>query len=133
MVRPMAKRITRWSLPIAVAVLAVVPALLALQSTRAADEEYPSYAEPPLPHGRDIWLATCKPCHTTDIAGAPQVTDKSAWAPRLAQGKDVLYAHALQGLFGPKGTEMPARGGNADLSDSDVRAAVDYMVALVTR
>ena len=42
----------------------------------------------------------------------------------------MLYEHALNGFFEPVDTEMPARGGNAALSDDEVRAAVDYMVAL---
>jgi cytochrome c5 len=48
--------------------------------------------------------------------------DKAAWGPRIAAGN--LYASALKG----KGA-MPAKGGNAALSDSDVKAAVDYMSA----
>ena len=50
---------------------------------------------------------------------------RSIWAPRIAQGKDALYEHALKG----KGV-MPAKGGNAALSDADVKASVDYMVSL---
>ena len=50
--------------------------------------------------------------------------DKAAWEPRIAQGKDAMYASALNG----KGA-MPAKGGRADLSDDAVKAAVDYMVA----
>ena len=57
-------------------------------------------------------------------AGAPKLGDKAAWAPRLAQGKDALYATALKG----KGA-MPAKGGNPALPDDAVKAAVDYMTA----
>ena len=42
----------------------------------------------------------------------------------------VLYAHAINGFFGPEDTMMPERGGNPELSDTQVRAAVDYMTAL---
>ena len=42
----------------------------------------------------------------------------------------VLYDHAINGFFGPDYTMMPERGGNPDLSDEQVRLAVDYMVAL---
>jgi len=34
-----------------------------------------------------------------------------------------LYQHAENGI-----RTMPARGGNASLSDAEVKAAVDYMV-----
>jgi cytochrome c5 len=50
----------------------------------------------------------------------------------LQQDKEILYEHALRGFHGENGTEMPPRGGNAALSDDEVRAAVDYMVALVS-
>ena len=58
-----------------------------------------------------------------------KITDRKAWAPRIAKGKNVLYEHALHGFFGPDGAMMPERGGNPDLSDDEIRAAVDFMVA----
>lgn len=103
-----------------------------LGSASLAQNEYPQFDEPALKLGRGVWIETCLACHTTDIAGAPQVTDARAWAPRIAQGKDVLYEHALKGFYGEHGTEMPPRGGNSALTDDQVRAAVDYMVALVS-
>ena len=54
-----------------------------------------------------------------------------AWAPRLAQRPQALYARALGGLTGPKGTQMPPRGGNSRLTDDEVKAAVDYMTVIV--
>jgi cytochrome c5 len=95
--------------------------------------EYPTFVELNLRSGREVWLGTCMACHASDIAGAPQVTDSVAWAPRLQQGKEVLYEHALNGLHGANGTEMPPRGGNLELTDEQVRTAVDYMVALVIK
>lgn len=103
-----------------------------LGSAALAQDEYPQFDGAALKLGREVWIETCLACHTTDIAGAPQVTDASAWAPRIAQGKDVLYEHALKGFYGEQGTEMPPRGGNSALTDDQVRAAVDYMVALVS-
>jgi cytochrome c5 len=103
---------------------------MAIGAARA--EELPDFPEPALQAGKTTWVANCKLCHASDLSDAPQVKDHAAWAPRIAQGKSVLYAHALNGFAGPKGTEMPARGGNAQLTDEEVRAAVDYMVALVT-
>ena len=58
------------------------------------------------------------------------MTDRKAWAPRLAKGTQALYASALGGLTGPRGTQMPPRGGNDKLSDDEVKAAVDYMAAI---
>jgi cytochrome c5 len=76
------------------------------------------------PDGKKVFDATCSACHTPGVAGAPKLADKAAWAPRLKQGMDALYAAALKG----KGA-MPAKGGNASLPDADVKAAVDYMAA----
>ncbi len=106
-------------------------AALSLVSIALAQDEYPQFEDPTLRLGRSVWVETCLACHTSDFAGAPQVTDAAAWAPRIAQGKEVLYQHALAGLQGPTGTEMPARGGNPALADAQVKAAVDYMIALV--
>lgn len=74
--------------------------------------------------GEAIYKASCAACHTTGVAGAPKLGDKTAWAARIKSGKDTLYHSALQGK--PPG--MPAKGGNLGLSDGDVKAAVDYLV-----
>ena len=74
--------------------------------------------------GEGIYRQSCAVCHTAGVAGAPKLTDKAAWAPRIALGKDALYNSSLKG----KGA-MPAKGGNPSLSDADVKAAVDYMVS----
>jgi cytochrome c5 len=75
-----------------------------------------------------VFQQGCIACHGAGIAGAPKLGDKAAWAPRIAQGKDVLYQHALQGFQGKNGV-MPAKGGRADFTDQSVMNAVDYMVA----
>jgi len=115
------------------ALAAALAALHALAAAAAGEESFPRFGETALRQGRAVWLANCRACHATDIAGAPRITDKAAWAPRVKKGREALYRSALNGLFGPKGTEMPARGGNAQLTDGEVRAAVDYMVTAVTR
>ena len=76
--------------------------------------------------GEAVFKKTCAMCHQTGAAGAPKLGDKADWGPRLAQGKDTLYKHALEGFNGNKGA-MPAKGGNPSLSDDDVKAAVDFM------
>jgi cytochrome c5 len=74
--------------------------------------------------GKAVFDQTCHVCHATGLAGSPKFGDKAAWAPRIAQGMDTLYNAALHGL-----RAMPPKGGNAALSDAQVKAAVDYMVA----
>ena len=77
--------------------------------------------------GDETFQQVCSACHGAGIAGAPKAGDKAAWGPRVAQGKQVLYDHALKGFQGSSGV-MPAKGGRADLSDDLVKAAVDHMV-----
>ena len=82
-----------------------------------------------LMQGGVIWEGTCQNCHGGNkLTGAPKITDKEDWAPRIEQGLDVLFDHAINGFIGPKYKEMPPRGGNAYLSDDDVKAAVAFMV-----
>ena len=77
--------------------------------------------------GKSVFNKTCALCHAAGVAGAPKPGDKEDWAPRIAQGKDVLYKHAIEGFTGAKGM-MPPRGGGTALTDDEVKAAVDYMV-----
>ena len=116
----------------ALAVAAVAAtALLGVLAGPAAAQKFPEFPDARLKQGRAIWLGTCEACHANDVAGAPLVASKAAWAPRLAKGRDALYRSALGGLTGPKGTQMPPRGGNDKLTDDEVRAAVEYMMAIV--
>jgi cytochrome c5 len=77
--------------------------------------------------GKALFNSTCAACHGAGIAGAPKFGDKAAWAPRIAQGTDMLYRHAINGFQGEAGM-MPPKGGST-APDADVKAAVDYMVA----
>ncbi|KRB42426.1 MULTISPECIES: cytochrome c5 family protein [unclassified Acidovorax] len=76
--------------------------------------------------GKGVFGKTCAMCHAAGVAGAPKPGDKADWGPRIAQGKDTLYKHAIEGFTGAKGM-MPAKGGAANLTDAEVKAAVDFM------
>jgi cytochrome c5 len=78
-------------------------------------------------NGKTLYGSVCVACHGAGIAGAPKFGDKAAWAPRIAQGSNVLYEHAIKGFQGKAGV-MPAKGGST-APDADVKAAVDYMVS----
>ena len=78
-------------------------------------------------NGASVFNKTCALCHAAGVAGAPKPGDKADWGPRIAQGKETLYKHAIEGFTGQKGM-MPPRGGGASLTDDEVKAAVDYMV-----
>ncbi|HEX5310852.1 c-type cytochrome [Aquabacterium sp.] len=63
----------------------------------------------------------CLTCHATRSA-APLTGFAPAWKPRLAQGMDVLVAHARDGYKG-----MPAKGLCSDCSDTDLRGLIAFM------
>ncbi len=111
-------------------VLSCVALLSACGQQDASSAQAPgaTAAAPAQPHaGQGVYNRTCAMCHTAGVAGAPKPGDKEDWAPRIAQGIEVLYAHSIDGFTGEKGF-MPARGG-ASISDDEVKAAVDFMVA----
>jgi cytochrome c5 len=74
--------------------------------------------------GIDTYAANCFVCHDTGAAGSPKLGDKAAWAPRIAKGKEALYASSINGL-----NAMPAKGGNPSLDEDTIKAAVDYMIS----
>jgi cytochrome c5 len=74
--------------------------------------------------GEEVYQAACSACHMAGVAGAPKTGDKEAWGPRFEQGIEALYASSLNG----KGA-MPPKGGQAALSDEEVKGAVGYMLA----
>lgn len=73
--------------------------------------------------GATVFAGACQACHVTGAAGAP-IPGSDAWAERAAKGAETLYTHAINGF-----NAMPAKGGRMDLSDADVKAAVDHMLA----
>lgn len=73
--------------------------------------------------GEQIVQTVCGACHTAGLLNSPKTGDKAAWAPRIAQGMEMLYKSSINGK-----NLMPARGGNPALSDDEMKAAVDYLV-----
>lgn len=75
------------------------------------------------PDGAAIYASVCQACHISGAAGAP-IPGTDAWAERVGKGAELLYANAINGI-----NAMPAKGGRMDLSDAEVEAAVDHMLA----
>ncbi|HYQ73139.1 MAG TPA: c-type cytochrome [Gammaproteobacteria bacterium] len=103
---------------------------IAAKALAAGPADYPEFGRAELAQGRVLWLENCEGCHGYGIAGAPVPMWPRDRESRLTQPRNTLYAHAINGFFGPGDTMMPARGGNDELTDEQVRAAVDYMVEL---
>ncbi|HCZ14474.1 MAG TPA: cytochrome c5 family protein [Candidatus Accumulibacter sp.] len=75
--------------------------------------------------GAAVYNSVCMACHASGVAGAPKAGDKAAWAPRIATGSAALVTSVTNG----KGA-MPPKGGGADLTDDEIKAAVDHLVGL---
>jgi cytochrome c5 len=73
--------------------------------------------------GEDVFNTKCTACHSSGAGGAPKIGVAAAWADRIAQGMDTLYANAINGIRG-----MPAKGLCMDCSDDELKAAVDYIL-----
>lgn len=92
-------------------------------------DRLPPVRRPVLQQGAAVWDGRCAACHAAaGDSGAPKITRRKAWDPRVAQGLPVLFEHAIGGFMGPRYTEMPPRGGDPDLTDDQVKAAVAFMV-----
>jgi cytochrome c5 len=72
--------------------------------------------------GQAVYDAVCASCHAAGALGAPKFENKGDWGSRIAQGYDTLIKHAIEGI-----RQMPPRGGDGDLSDTEVARAVAYM------
>ena len=75
--------------------------------------------------GDQIFNKICIQCHGADksVPNAPKIENNGEWAPRIAQGFDTLFQHALNGF-----NAMPAKGGAADLTDQELKRVITYMV-----
>ncbi len=91
---------------------------------KAADTNK-AYSSPKTRSGEQVVKERCQECHADGKQGAPKFGDMEAWKPRLRNGVDPLVKSAIGGHNG-----MPARGGLANLSDAEMKSAVEYMVGL---
>ena len=86
-------------------------------------------SEDPAAMGERVYNGLCISCHN-GLPNIPKVGDIAAWEARIAQGMALLYERAIKGFISEGGLiAMPPKGGNMNLTDEEVKAAVDYMVA----
>lgn len=79
--------------------------------------------------GKKVFDGLCFSCHNSGLPNIPQLGKAEDWVNRIAKGKELLYEHAIKGFTGDSGMAMPAKGGNATLTDEEIRAAVDYIIS----
>jgi cytochrome c5 len=73
--------------------------------------------------GAQVARAHCAQCHDGGLNGAPLTGDQNAWANLFARrGVDNLVRAVAKGHG-----DMPARGGDAALTDAEMRSATIYM------
>ncbi|MFN9123098.1 MAG: c-type cytochrome [bacterium] len=72
--------------------------------------------------GEQVYKQVCMACHATGVANAPKLGDRTAWAPLIKEGQEVLTAHAWVGV-----RAMPPKGGQADLPLDAFARATAYM------
>jgi cytochrome c5 len=95
---------------------ALIPASAALLLASSAQ------AQPRERSGQQVVAAQCVKCHEAGLHGAPKIDDRAAWSQRMKYGLDATVRSAIRGHG-----VMPARGGMADLTDAELRAAILYM------
>ena len=86
-------------------------------------EPISKFAPPAQRVGAEVVQTHCAKCHQTGVGGAPKIGDRAAWLPRLKQGFEAVVRSAIKGHG-----SMPSRGGVADATDSELRAAIVYMI-----
>lgn len=94
-----------------------------VSSGHAADTNK-AYSSPKTRSGDQVVQERCQECHVTGKNGAPKLGEMADWKPRLKNGVDPLVKSAISGH-----NAMPARGGLANLSDAEMKAAVEFMVS----
>lgn len=95
----------------------------ATDSAMAAGAPPPEAADTSGIDGGAIYAQACQACHLAGAAGAP-IPGSDLWAQRAEKGLDELAWNAINGI-----NAMPAKGGRPDLSDAEVTAAVEHMLA----
>jgi len=72
--------------------------------------------------GKEVVEAVCGACHGSGALGAPKIGDKAGWSSHIVHGLEHLTQNAIKGV-----KQMPARGGNPDLTDTEIARAIVFM------
>ena len=107
-----------------------MPEAVSQPESAAEDAIVPKVATEPevlaVDAGAKLYESNCKVCHAAGLLDAPKYGDTAAWSARLTKDKETLYMHSAKGF-----NKMPAQAVN-DITEAQVKAAVDYMLASVS-
>ncbi len=89
-----------------------------------AEEKKPATAANESETGQSVYERHCIICHRDGVAGAPKFKDEATWKPHL-EGREMndLIATVIKGK-----NAMPPKGTCQECSDSDIKAAIQYMI-----
>jgi cytochrome c5 len=73
--------------------------------------------------GTQIYNKACIACHSVGVLGAPKFQNAGDWTPRISQGFDTLWQHAIKGF-----NAMPPKGTCGDCTDDEIKAAIEHMI-----
>lgn len=104
----------------------VAVATAAAPAAAAAAAAAPAATAPAAHPGKVLYDTSCAACHAAGVANAPKFGDKASWGARLKEPVAALVADVVKG----KGA-MPPKGGRMDVSEADIKAAVEYMLSAV--
>ena len=76
--------------------------------------------------GEAVYKATCNVCHDSGAGNAPRITHRADWEPRWQRGRAAMHEGGVKGV---PNSAMGPKGGFANLTDDEVKAAVDYILA----
>lgn len=103
--------------------LEISRAIAYMVSAGMAKDPNKPFASPTTITAEALVQERCITCHGDGKSGAPQMGSLVDWKPRLGKGMNALVDSAIKGH-----NAMPARAGMNQLSDTDLRSTVMYLV-----
>ena len=92
---------------------------------------FSAQAQDSVSNGAEVYEGTCIACHGENGKGEiPGVADFTSKDGSLTKTDDVLFDHILNGFQSANSDlEMPALGGNEELTEQDIKNVIAYLRA----
>lgn len=78
-------------------------------------------------HGEVVYNAKCAACHNIGAAGAPKITDQTAWQERFKKPIETLYSNVINGYNAMSARGLCSSADDENCGDDDMKAAVNYI------